>query len=66
MDISVLKIPSDALAEQTFVKTAIDAYEFPKFIPTTGANDAVTSIGVSTVPLSLDFGAIAGERSVDR
>lgn len=40
------------------MRTAMDANEFPKLIPTTGANEAATSMGISTVPLGNDFGAI--------
>ena len=43
---------------QTFVSTAIDANEFPKLIPTTGANDDTTSMGASAVPFGIGFGAI--------
>lgn len=44
--------------KSTFVRTAMDANELPKLIPTTGANEAVTSMGISAVPLGKDFGAI--------
>ena len=43
---------------QTFVSTAIDANEFPKVMPTTGAYAETTSMGASAVPFGIDFGAI--------
>jgi hypothetical protein len=43
---------------QTFVRTAIDANEFPKVMPTTGAYAETTSMGASAVPFGIGFGAI--------
>lgn len=40
------------------MRTAIDANELPKLIPTTGANEFDTWIGVSAVPLGTFLGAI--------
>ena len=42
----------------TFVRTAIDAYELPKLIPTT-VGMAETSMGASAVPFGLDAMSIA-------
>ena len=42
----------------TFVRTAIDAYELPKLIPTT-VGMAETSIGASAVPFGLDAISVA-------
>lgn len=42
----------------TFVRTAIDAYEFPKLIPTT-VGMAETSMGASAVPFGFDAMSIA-------
>jgi hypothetical protein len=44
-------------SQRTFVTTAIDAYEFPKLIPTTGGIDDRTSIGASALPLGAAFEA---------
>ena len=42
----------------TLVRTAIDAYELPKLIPTT-VGMAETSIGASAVPFGLDAISVA-------
>ena len=42
----------------TFVRTAIDANELPKLIPTTGANEFDNWMGVSAVPLGRFLSAI--------
>lgn len=42
----------DGRNERTFVKTAIDAYELPKLIPTMEGT-AETSIGASAVPFGM-------------
>ena len=42
----------------TFVRTAIDANELPKLIPTTGANEFDNWMGVSAAPLGRFLSAI--------
>ena len=42
----------------TFVRTAIDANELPKLIPTTGANEFDNWMGVSALPLGRFLSAI--------
>ena len=49
----------DTKNTHTFVRTAIEAYEFPKLIPTTVGNED-TSIGASAVPFCLGVEVIAG------
>jgi hypothetical protein len=43
----------DGRNKRTFVKTAIDAYELPKLIPTMEGT-AETSIGASAVPFGMN------------
>jgi hypothetical protein len=52
--------------KRTFVKTAMDAYEFPKLMPTMEGT-AETSIGASAVPLGMiPLGAIVYGVSKDQ
>ena len=51
---------STRISTLTFDRTAIEAYEFPKFIPTTlGRNN--TSIGASALPLGIEVSVMSFE-----
>jgi hypothetical protein len=55
---------SRSMNKTTFVNTAMEAYEFPKFIPTTGGKDE-WSIGVPAVAVPLGKFAIVGQKKKD-
>jgi hypothetical protein len=59
----------DCRNKRTFVKTAIDAYELPKLMPTMDGT-AETSIGASAVPFgtsplgAIVYGCLKGMRTI--
>jgi hypothetical protein len=61
----------DSRNERTFVKTAMDAYELPKLMPTMEGT-AETSIGASAVPFGMSplgamvYGGSKGTRTISK
>jgi hypothetical protein len=53
------EILKKSLRKHTFVNTAIEAYELPKLMPTTGGRVEIC-IGASALPFSAVFVAIRG------